>query len=100
MVYAWGADQSYQLGDDKTANEPSPVEITPPAGVIYEAVASGGNTSYGVSTAGNVYAWGGGDAGALGDGGTGTARTPVKVESGASALISATSHVAAVALSG
>ena len=100
MVYAWGADQSYQLGDDKTANEPSPVEITPPAGVIYEAVASGGNTSYGVSTAGNVYAWGGADAGALGDGSTATARTPVNVESGASALISATSHVVAVALSG
>jgi alpha-tubulin suppressor-like RCC1 family protein len=99
-VYAWGADQDYQLGNDKTANEPSPVKITPPTGVTYEAVASGGNTSYGVSAAGNVYAWGGGDAGALGDGGTATARTPVKVESGASALISATSHVAAVALSG
>ena len=99
-VYAWGADESYQLGDDKTANEPSPVEITPPAGVIYEAVASGGDTSYGVSAAGNVYAWGGADAGALGDGSTGTARTPVKVESGASTLISGTSHVVAVALSG
>jgi alpha-tubulin suppressor-like RCC1 family protein len=61
-------------------------------------VASGGDTSYAVSTAGNVYAWGGGDAGALGDGSTSTARTPVKVESGASALISATSHVVAVAL--
>ena len=66
-----------------------------------EAVASGGDTSYGVSAAGNVYAWGGADAGALGDGSTGTAlRTPVKVESGASTLISGTSHVVAVALSG
>jgi alpha-tubulin suppressor-like RCC1 family protein len=99
-VYAWGADQAYQLGDDKTANEPSPVQITPPAGVIYEAVASGAITSYGVSAAGNVYAWGGGYAGALGDGSTRVARTPVKVESGASALISATSDVVAVALNG
>jgi alpha-tubulin suppressor-like RCC1 family protein len=97
-VYAWGAGHSYQLGDHKTANEPFPVKITPPAGVTYKAVASGGDTSYAVSTAGNVYAWGGGDAGALGDGSTSTARTPVKVESGASALISATSHVVAVAL--
>jgi alpha-tubulin suppressor-like RCC1 family protein len=99
-VYAWGADHAYQLGDGKTANEPSPVKVTPPTGVTYEAVASGGDTSYGVSTAGTVYAWGGGDAGALGDGSTSAARTPVKVEPGASALISATSHVVAVALSG
>ncbi|MGO9297818.1 MAG: RCC1 domain-containing protein, partial [Streptosporangiaceae bacterium] len=98
-VYAWGADQAYQLGNGKRAAEPSPVKVTPPAGVTYRAVASGGNTSYGVSAAGDVYAWGGGDAGALGDGGTGTARTPVKVKSGATALISATSHVVAVALS-
>jgi len=97
-VYAWGADQAYQLGNGKHAAEPSPVKVTPPAGVSYQAVASGGNTSYGVSTASEVYAWGGGDAGALGDGGTGTARTPVKVKPGATALISATSHVVAVAL--
>jgi alpha-tubulin suppressor-like RCC1 family protein len=68
--------------------------------VTYQAVASGGDTSYGVSTAGDVYAWGAGKLGAVGDGTKNTARTPVQVEAGATALISSTSNVAAVALSG
>lgn len=97
-VYAWGADSAYQLGDGKRAAEPSPVKISPPHGVVYQAVASGGDTSYGVSTAGEVYAWGAGKSGAVGDGTRKPARIPVKVKSGATALISSTSDVIAVAL--
>ncbi len=99
-VYAWGADGASQLGNGKQVAEPSPVKISPPDGVTYQAVASGGDTSYGVSTAGDVYAWGAGKLGAVGDGTKNTARTPVQVEAGATALISSTSNVAAVALSG
>lgn len=99
-MYAWGADGAFQLGDGKRAAEPSPVKISPPDGVTYQAVASGGDTSYGVSTAGEVYAWGAGRLGAVGDGTKNTARVPVKVESGAAALISSTSNLVAVALSG
>ena len=84
--------------NEKRAAEPSPVKISPPHGVTYQAVASGGDTSYGISTAGHVYAWGAGKSGAVGDGTTHIARIPVKVESGATTLISSTSDVAAVAL--
>jgi alpha-tubulin suppressor-like RCC1 family protein len=97
-VYAWGADGAWQLGDGKRTAEPSPVRILPPHGVAYEAVASGGVTSYGVTTRGVVYAWGGNKSGAVGDGTRKAAPAPVRVESGATALISATSDVVAVAL--
>lgn len=98
-MYAWGDDDAFQLGDGKTANELSPVRISPPHGVTYEVVASGADTSYGVSTTGEVYAWGAGGFGAVGDGTKKTTKTPVVVESGATALISSTSNVEAVALS-
>lgn len=97
-LWAWGANAAYQLGTGTRVAEPSPVRISPPHGVTYRAVASGGDTSYGVTAAGRVYAWGSGKAGAVGDGTTNPARTPVKVESGATKLISATSDVVAVAL--
>ncbi|MGH3159502.1 MAG: RCC1 domain-containing protein, partial [Streptosporangiaceae bacterium] len=67
-VYAWGTDFAFQLGNGKRAAELSPVKISPPYGVTYHAVASGGDTSYGVSTAGEVYAWGAGKFGAVGEG--------------------------------
>ncbi len=97
-MYAWGDDGAFQLGDRKTTSEPSPVPISPPRGVTYQVVASGGDTSYGVSKAGTVFAWGGGGFGAVGDGTKNTARTPVQVESDATRLISSTSNVVAVAL--
>jgi alpha-tubulin suppressor-like RCC1 family protein len=97
-LHAWGANGAYQLGTGKRDNESAPVTIHPPPGVTYQAVASGGDTSYGVTTAGQVYAWGSGKSGAVGDGTTSPAPAPVAVESGATALISATSDVVAVAL--
>ena len=99
-MYAWGANGAFQLGNGKRVAETSPVKVSPPHGVTYRAVASGGDTSYGVSTAGEVYAWGAGKSGAVGDGTRAPARTPVKVKAGATMLISATSDVVAVALSG
>ena len=60
----------------------------------------GGDASYAVSTTGDVYAWGGNSNGQLGDGGTSSSKTPVKVLSGATALFSTTSTNVAVSANG
>jgi alpha-tubulin suppressor-like RCC1 family protein len=94
-VYAWGNDHSDQLGDSPrlahvdTGEQAYPVRIYPPSGVTYEFLATGGDTSYAISTTGDVYAWGGNADGQVGDGTTVTASQPVRVASGAG-LISAT----------
>jgi alpha-tubulin suppressor-like RCC1 family protein len=88
-VYAWGNDAFYQLGDGKTASEDRPERILPPRGVTYKTLATGGNTSYAISTAGNVYAWGNSLVGQVGDGLSTPAKQPVLVQFGA-ATISAT----------
>jgi alpha-tubulin suppressor-like RCC1 family protein len=90
--WAWGTNSYGQLGDGSTTNESSPVQIHPPGDVTYTLLASGGETSYGVSATGDVYAWGNGSTGQLGDGKkTGRQLLPVKVESGAT-QISSTAH--------
>jgi alpha-tubulin suppressor-like RCC1 family protein len=94
---AWGDDADGQLGDGSSGNyQTSPITVSPPAGVVYETIASSGLTSYAISTTGIVYAWGGN---ALGQVGTGSevnkVLAPTAVDSGAS-LISATANNVAV----
>jgi alpha-tubulin suppressor-like RCC1 family protein len=98
-LYAWGADGQGQFGDEKTAAQPSPELITPPSGVTYQALATSGGTSYGISTTGDVYAWGGGKEGQIGNGTTESSFTPVKVASDATA-ISATADDVLIAVTG
>ncbi len=98
-LYAWGADRNGQLGDGKTATQSSPKLITPPTGVTYRALATSGGTSYGISTTGAVYAWGGGGEGQIGNGTTQGSLTPVKVASGATG-ISATADDVLIAVTG
>jgi alpha-tubulin suppressor-like RCC1 family protein len=85
-LYAWGADTNGQLGDGMTATQSSPKLITPPSGVTYRALATSGGTSYGISTTGAVYAWGGGGEGQIGNGTTKGSLTPVQVASGAAGI--------------
>lgn len=96
-LYAWGYDGQGQLGDGKTAAQSSPELTTPPSGVTYRAVASSGGTSYGISTKGDVYAWGGGKEGQIGNGTTESSFTPVRVASGAT-RISATADDVLIAV--
>ena len=98
-LYAWGDDGQGQLGDGKTAVQSSPELITLPSGVTYQALATSGGTSYGISTTGDVYAWGGGKEGQIGNGTTESSFTPVKVSSGATG-ISATADDVLIAITG
>jgi alpha-tubulin suppressor-like RCC1 family protein len=96
-LWAWGADGAGQLGDGATVSRASPVRIHPPAGVTYQSLATGSATTYAVSTTGQVYAWGTGFVGQVGNGLTATARRPVVVASGAT-MISSTANNVAVAI--
>jgi alpha-tubulin suppressor-like RCC1 family protein len=88
---SWGDDQFGELGDGRTTDEPSPIVFSPPVGVTYQLLASGGGTSYAVSTSGDVYAWGQGGSGQMGNGKSANQLTPLKVETGVS-LISSTAQ--------
>jgi alpha-tubulin suppressor-like RCC1 family protein len=91
---AWGDDRFGQLGDDRTATEAAPVEIFPPAGVTYSLLATGANTSYGVTPAGDVYSWGANAQGEIGNGSKTTQLTPVEVETGVTGISSTALDVA------
>jgi alpha-tubulin suppressor-like RCC1 family protein len=78
-LYAWGCDSMYQLGDGQTTNEKSPEQIFAPSGVTYQTLASGGSTSYAITTTGAVYAWGANSTGQVGNGQRTPAQTPVEV---------------------
>ena len=88
-LYAWGADSYGQLGDGKTTDEPSPIRFYPPPNVIYAHLATGGATSYAVTTTGKVYSWGYNANYEVGNGGDRTEFIPQLIWSGVS-LISAT----------
>lgn len=78
-VYAWGANESGQLGDGTTLNRATPIAVTMPGGVSFREVAAGTNFSLALSTTGTVYGWGYNRFGELGDGTTVDRPVPLAV---------------------
>ena len=76
-VFAWGLNQSYQLGDGTTTQRNSPISWGP-SGVI-TGLAAGQSHSLAVKADGTVWAWGDNTHGQLGDGTTTQRPTAVQV---------------------
>jgi alpha-tubulin suppressor-like RCC1 family protein len=78
-VYAWGYNAFGQLGNGTTTDSHVPIAVSLPAGVSANAIAAGAFFSMALGSDGNVYTWGDGANGALGNGGTANEETPVEV---------------------
>ena len=98
-LWGWGDDQAHQLGLRPTAAQPVPARFYSPAGVTYSELATGAATSYAISTAGRVYAWGASHTGQLGDGATRTSRR-ARLVAPAATFISATANNVVISLPG
>jgi len=77
-LYAWGFNQSGQLGDGSTSVRFSPTRI----GTDYNwaSVSVGEAHTVGIRTDGSVWAWGNNGNGRLGDGTTASHNTPVRIQ--------------------
>ncbi|MBP5800531.1 InlB B-repeat-containing protein [Microbacterium maritypicum] len=80
-VYSWGGNTSGQLGNGTIgANVPVPVTVNLPVTALPAAKIGGsGATGYAIGADGNVYAWGLGGNGQLGNGTVGSSSTPAVV---------------------
>ena len=67
-TYCWGWNESGQLGDGTTTDQPTPVAVDAPPGVIFESLDAGSRHTCAMSTAGDAYCWGASIRGLLGDG--------------------------------
>lgn len=74
-VYAWGGNESGQLGTGDLLFRSAPVKVNLPAPAT--AVAAGRSHSVALLNDGRVFAWGGNNLGQLGNGGRDSSLTPV-----------------------
>jgi alpha-tubulin suppressor-like RCC1 family protein len=82
IAYEWGSNQYGQLGDNTTVSKSSPVTVV--GGITNWSQLTGGhdNRSFGVTSSGIAYAWGGGVNGGLGTNNTSNRSSPVTLSGG------------------
>ncbi|WKU05551.1 hypothetical protein [Micromonospora sp. HUAS LYJ1] len=78
-VYAWGRNNSGQLGTGDAISHLTPVKATVPAGVVVTAIATHNAHNIAVDENGDLYLWGDNTYGQIGIGTTTVQRSPVKV---------------------
>ncbi|NQX25614.1 chromosome condensation regulator RCC1 [Curtobacterium sp. VKM Ac-2852] len=78
-AWAWGLNDSGQLGDGRAVNSPLPVAVDLPAGSSVTSLSAGGRNSMAITSDGALLAWGNNLHGALGDGTTTSRCVPVSV---------------------
>jgi PKD repeat protein/alpha-tubulin suppressor-like RCC1 family protein len=76
-VYAWGANESGQLGDGTTIEHHTPTLVPGLSSIV--AIAAGGSHSFFLDWSGTIWACGANASGQLGHGDTTNHLTPVKV---------------------
>jgi len=91
-LWAWGLNNSGQLGDGTTADRVTPIQVL--TGVA--AVAAGNDHSLALKTDGNLWVWGLNAYGQLGDGTTTDQLTPVQILTGVAAVSSGGWHTLAI----
>lgn len=80
-VFSWGNNRDGQLGVGSSGGtEQLPKRIHALRGVAISSVYTGWASSYALSTAGELFAWGNGEFGQLGHGDTANDRTPRRVD--------------------
>lgn len=78
QVWAWGINETGQLGDGTRTDRLTPVAVSMPTGVSFTSIAVGIRHSLALATDGQVWAWGFNNEGQLGDGTTTLRLTPVE----------------------
>ena len=74
-MWGWGSDQWGQLGDGGSATAvPAPIKVATP--VTFTVVKSGGQSSYALDAAGNLWGWGDNSRHQMGNGTTTPQPTP------------------------
>ncbi len=88
-VYCWGRNGDGQLGDGTLVNRSTPVPVVGLASGV-RAIATGGNHSCALTSAGGVVCWGRNEFGQLGDNSVINRPTPVAVTGLAAGIVSVT----------
>ena len=78
-VLTWGDNFVGELGNGNKASTATPVYARLPRGTKIKAIAAGTDRVFAITSAGALLAWGGNTQGALGIGGPGIRRSPVRV---------------------
>ncbi|WP_295782082.1 hypothetical protein [uncultured Microbacterium sp.] len=79
-VYAWGNNNSGQLGTGDKTDRPTPTPVTFPAGITTTTLVAGSYHSLALDTDHRVYAWGNNSSRQLGTGNTTAQSTPTSLD--------------------